>query len=308
MKIIAIIALVGLAAATIPPTYPPATDCSVCDGPALAWSADGAPPVVGPRHDGPTSLCSGASGSTLLPGFLHNTVTFSTTLPPGGFTGSQLSLAFDNNLISCSLNGNTIPGTENQPSGFCVHVNNCFFVDIPDHFWDITNTLECTVEDQGGLAFFDGRLCGSTPGPLNPLDPECRQATLEEDGLLHLIPRNAAGDMGCLTDLECQTHTSSASYCKPDGTCQGCNDWEGCCDLGEEPMPPVFCNDDDLCKLEVGECSYCVNGYACFECEDDTPVDEGLNIACGSAADPDQACKDFYGDHSYCQNGVTCKQ
>eukprot|EP00178_Gracilaria_changii_P000293 TRINITY_DN10362_c0_g1_i1.p1 TRINITY_DN10362_c0_g1~~TRINITY_DN10362_c0_g1_i1.p1 ORF type:complete len:231 (-),score=31.42 TRINITY_DN10362_c0_g1_i1:225-884(-) len=71
----------------------------------------------------------------------------------------------------------------------------------------------------------------------NPEEPECRQS-YTIGNVDHLVPRDG-GVMGCTSDEECRENTDRGSYCKQDGTCQGCEDWTGCCELeGGNPAEP----------------------------------------------------------------------
>lgn len=280
----------------------------------LEWTADDEFVSPGPGARG----AGGGCGATFLntPTFLNNVRTFTASLPAGGRTGSVLQVQYDNELIRCSLNGNIIPGSENLDSGFCCHVDGCSAIEIPDHFWEIENTLSCTVEDHGVLAFFDATVCGDVVGPLNPLEPECRQKFLnEEDGLLHLINRNDEGDMGCVSDEECIQYTSADSWCKSDGTCRGCDDWEGCCDLGNDPpAEPYDCSSfrdligqdtaNAACVYFATSCSnsYCQEDGTCFPCEADFEEDVESLIAVRRFGDSlgalfaklDDACRNFH--------------
>jgi hypothetical protein len=72
--------------------------------------------------------------------------------------------------------------------------------------------------------------------------------------------------MGCNSHQECIDNTDPASWCKSDGTCRGCGDWEGCCDLGYAPPPGVPCASDSDCfsALQCRE-TYCRVDGTCQE-------------------------------------------
>merc|ERR1712093_154722 len=212
------------------------------------------------------------------------------------------------NGVDLNVNDYGYKGCPNADSGRCATDERIIELPVDLFVLGGPNVIEIYASNHGGPGGVDITTCTTerpTPQVVNPAEPVCRQKFVNEtDGELHLVTRED-GTMGCQTDEECIQYTNPDSWCTADGTCAGCDDWEGCCDL--LPEAPVYAFEAE----DEGEPdSRIVNPEepACrqYFLEDDVEVLAlRPNDAMGCISD--QECIDNTSPSSWCKEDGTCR-
>ena len=105
-------------------------------------------------------------------------------------------------------------------------------------------------------------------------EPECRRKEAVGFSTDEQLVKREDGSTGCVSDQECTQWTAKDSWCRSDGTCRGCEEGEGCCDLNLHPSGPlVSCaafpamTADYMCRARTAcDKSVCLENKKCSVC------------------------------------------